>query len=162
MEEVLLNDKYRLQYPDGFHIMDEEESSRLNLLEGGSFIGLTDPGRHMIITVGWRKTGGFLSVMLKTKDLAAKMEKTIGQAMKPLGFRSEGHLDRIIAGNRAEGFSYTYQAQDTAMLGQSCVLKADKTVFYFHLYTREALREENLPVWNKILDSVKRPGSLSF
>ena len=156
MNEMYVDDIFRLPCPDGFHIMDEEETSRLNILEGGSFIGLSDPGRHMIVTIGWKKTNGLLSLILKTKDIAERMEKTIGRAMKNSGFQREGHLERIIAGSKAEGFSYYYTAQDTDMLGQSFVVKDDKTVVYFHFYARTALRKESLKVWNMLLDSVKR------
>ena len=42
------------------------------------------------------------------------------------------------------------------MMGESYVLKSGKTLYYFHLYAREALEEESLACWETMLDSLHR------
>jgi hypothetical protein len=41
------------------------------------------------------------------------------------------------------------------MYGESCVVRNGGTVYYLHYYSRAELQEENQPVWDKILDSVR-------
>ena len=33
-------------------------------------------------------------------------------------------------------------------------MKKDKMIYYFHCYTRSALKEENVPLWRDILSGV--------
>ncbi len=40
------------------------------------------------------------------------------------------------------------------MGAESCVMKRGRDAVYFHVYFRDALREESLPVWEEILASV--------
>ena len=156
MKEVLVNDQLILSYPDGFHIMTESERSKLNLLEDGQWIGLSDPDRHMIVTVGW-KHAGFLTANFSTSnDLAKGMEKKIRKPMEPFGYRNEGFTDRVVAGEKACGFRYGYKAQSVDMVAESLVLKCDGTVVYFHSYMREALKEASMVVWNELLELVRK------
>ena len=53
----------------------------------------------------------------------------------------------------AEGFRYGYEAQGIGMIGESCVVKRGKTLFYLHFYTREALKSGGLQTWEAILAS---------
>ncbi len=58
MGEILLNRTLALPLPEGFHVMDEEERSRLRFLEAGECVCLSDPERHLVVTVGWKPLDG--------------------------------------------------------------------------------------------------------
>ena len=156
MANVLtLNKKLQLTYPDGFSEMDENEKKGLSLLSAdGSYQFLKDPGRHMIISTGWKKAGFLASLFLGENDMAKKMEAKIGKAMQPFGYSLTGFQSRELVGRTAQGFRYRYMAQGTEMTGESYVLKMDKILYYFHLYTRTELEKENLKVWEEILKSL--------
>ncbi len=153
MNELLLGGELALNVSEGFRIMDDAERSGLSPLAGGEWTGLSDPDRHMIVTLGWKRTGGFAAALLSERDLAKGMEKKIRKPMRPFGYRLESFSERTIAGARAGGLRYSYEVQDTAMTGESWALKRGKTFFYFHAYMRSSLLEESLPVWNALLDS---------
>jgi len=74
--------------------------------------------------------------------------------MKPYGFKRTERVTRTVAGERAHGFRCTYEAQGVAMGAESCVMKRGRDAVYFHVYFRDALRAESLPVWEEILASV--------
>ncbi len=155
MEELLLNKTFTLPVYDGFHVMDEAERKEMTFLEEGPCVCLSDPAKHMIVTIGWKEIGGLASLLVNVKEIAAKAELAVSKAMAGFGYRSEGFLAREIAGRSAEGFGYAYEAEETAMIGQTYAAKAGKTVYYFNLYARESLKEESLRVWEDLLDSVK-------
>ena len=75
MMKLILNDELQLQYPEGFHVLSEEERSKLNTSETGEWVGLSNPDLHILISLGWKKVNGFALMMLSEKDLAGKMEK---------------------------------------------------------------------------------------
>lgn len=155
MEDILLNNSLKLPCPDGFHVMDEEEKSQLNIMRDGPGVCLSDPERHMMVSIGWQQVGGLTSMLLKSGDIVKNSEKAVSKSMQSYGYQREGFLQRSIAGNQAEGFAYTYEAQGVPMYGQSCAMKVGKVFYYFHCYARQALREESLKVWEEILDSVR-------
>ena len=139
--------------PEGFHEMDEAEWSKLRLLADGEGAGLSDPERHMIVTVGYKRAGSLASALLNTKDLARNMEKQICRSMASLGCRSEGVKPRSIGGRDAWGVRYSYTVQDTGMTGESYVLKDGREIWYLHVYMRTALLADSEPVWETMLDS---------
>ena len=153
---MILNKELKLPVPEGFHVMDEEEVSRLRLLEEGPFVGLSDPERHMMITVGWKQLGSLTALMVNAGDVARHTEKTIRRAMVQMGYHCEGFRERQIAGAGAAGFRYKYNAQNTDMVAESLVVKLNKTVYYFHVYARAAVREESLSCWEDILNAAER------
>ena len=151
-----LNNELRLSVPEGFHVMDEEEKSRLRLLEEGPFVGLSDPERHILVTVGWKQLGGLLSALVSSGDVAKSMEKNVSRAMAQLGYRRTGFTKTQVAGAEAGGFRYEYRAQDVDMAAESVAVKIKKTVYYFHFYGRAAGKEENAVCRDAILSSVQR------
>ena len=109
----------------------------------------------MIVTVGWKRAGALVSFLLTEKDLAKNAEKRVSRSMRPFGYRSGGSVRRTVAGESAEGFRYAYEAQGVGMAAESLAMKHGKTIVWFHVYFRDALREESLPVWEEILASVR-------
>ncbi|MBR6473152.1 MAG: hypothetical protein IKS99_05470 [Firmicutes bacterium] len=155
MEFLKVNDQIILYYPEGFHVMDDAERSEMNFLEAGLSEVLSDPERHMLVTVGWKKSGGFASFMLNSKDLAKNMESKVSKAMAPAGYTLNGFMEKAVGGKTIEGFGYEYSAGGVDMYGESFALKTGKMLYYFHLYARKELLEDSLPVWEEMLNSAE-------
>ncbi len=79
---------------------------------------------------------------------------TVSAPMAAYGYRYDAPRTASVGGQKAQGLSYRYTAEDTAMYGGSYVLKHKKTIWYLHLYAREAQREESLAVWRAFLAAV--------
>ena len=69
MEDVLLNNSLKLPCPEGFHVMDDEERSELNIMGNGPGVCLSNPERHIIVSIGWQQVGGLTSLLLKSGDI---------------------------------------------------------------------------------------------
>ena len=123
MMELILNDELQLQYPDGFHILSDEERSKLNILEDGEWVGLSEPDLHILVTLACKKVNGLASMMLSEQDLVRKMEKQVSKSMRPFGFRKRGDKRCLIGGRKACGFGYEYTSQDIDMYAESYLIK---------------------------------------
>lgn len=154
--EILLNNEWKMTCPDGFVRLDENERRSLHFIAEGAGECLSDPERHMLVTLGWKKVSGLAVLLLSGRDLARQMEKRISAPMQPFGYRLDKWCERQLDGGLAVGFRYRYRAQETDMMGESYVLKSGKTLYYFHLYARAALEEESLACWETMLDSLHR------
>ena len=151
MEHRIVHDELKLFCPDGFHFMDADERARLRFLGADSGVSLSDPERHMLVSIGWTRFVGVSALLFNDHALAKKTEADIRKGMLSLGYQSGGFLQRSVGGRIMEGFAYTYTAQGIAMYGETCALKTPQTLYYFQLYARDALREESLPVWEALL-----------
>ena len=152
---MLLNDELELYLPEGFHELSAEEAGRLEFTEPGAGSVFSDPDRHILVSIGWKKIGALAGVLLSEKDLSKRMEKSLGDSMASFGYRAIAGLNKTLDGDTAEGIRYRYVTQGTEMEGESLVLKHKKTLYYFHFYTRTAMVAENQPVWEQILGSVR-------
>lgn len=152
---MTLNNEMILTCPEGFHVMDGEELSRLNFLKKGDGECLSDPDRHIIISIGWRKAKGFSHFRVKAEEIAHHDEKLIARSMKDLSYCLDDFRTGEIGGEKFGGFRYTYVAQSIGMIAESIVLKHNKTFYYLHIYTREALKTENLRLWEEMLQGIR-------
>ncbi len=155
MNGLLLNDILRVPCPDGFHVMDDAERSNLEFIVEGPGVCLSDPERHIIVSIGYKKTSGFAAMLVSEKDAAKNMETQIGTALRSFGYRLDGFAARMIGGKTGTGSGYHYVSGDTGMYGESFVVKQGKVFYYFHYYTREALIDENFPVWSGFLSEIR-------
>ena len=149
------NSTLHLSFPDGFHVMDNDERQKLKMLVDGPGECLTDPDRHIIISIGWKELSLFPSLLVSSKDAADNSQKAISQAMQPYGYRFRETFAEDIGGKSAPGFSYEYEAQGISMHGETCVIKHNKVLYYLHIYMRRELKGESTKIWKDILATAK-------
>ncbi|MBR3211751.1 MAG: hypothetical protein IKF70_01470 [Firmicutes bacterium] len=153
MEYVVINDELAFPIPDGFHIMDEEERSQLNMLGGAPGTCLSDPARHMIISIGWHKAGRLATMLLNTAEIAKTMEARIKEPMADFDYALLEFVATRIGGKQANGFDYVYETEGIPMFAESLVLKNKKNLYYLHFYCRRANKIDGVEAWSSILSS---------
>lgn len=154
--ELKLADELSLLYPDDFHELTEDERSAMQLLEDGEWTGISSPTRHMLVTIGWRPLS-LASRFLSVRDLAKNAERRVAKAVAEAEYALEDFAECDIAGTRAHGFRYTYEAHDAKpyeMYGECFVTKMGGHVWYFNLYARAELRSESVLEWEHMLGTV--------
>ena len=87
MSEIVINEKLVITYPKGFHVMNEKERSRLQIMGSGESVCLYDHKRNMLVTVGWKEIVGKSAKIVNSRDLARNMEKSVTRAMRSYRFR---------------------------------------------------------------------------
>ncbi len=156
MERLQLNDGWTLAYPDGFHVMDEREREEIRFLGDVQGECLSDPERHILFSVAWKRIGAFPALILSEKDIAKAMEFRIREPMGPYGYAAEGFSERRIGGRKACAFRYSYEVEGIAMRGESMAFKDGKTVWYVHFHYRKAMEAESRPVAEEMFFSLHR------
>ena len=151
-KQITIHECLTLRFDEGFHVMNEEEKRKLPSFGEGPSDVLNDPERHIIISLGWKKVPRLTSLLFNEKDAVQAVKNSIKKPMKAFGYCHEEDLTRNIAGMAAEGFCYEYETQGIGMFGETYVVKYENGLFYLHFYTRTALKEENLKIWNDMLD----------
>ncbi len=152
---ISVNDHLTLACPDGFHVMDEEERKNLTFIAEGSCECITDPVRHILITVGCRTLGKLAAMLVSAKDAAGNMETALREAMRRYSFRENGSAAIDLSGEKARGLSYGYVAHDTDMYAESYVAKRGKALYYLNFYVRETYRDKGLKTWEEFLSSAE-------
>ena len=139
--------------PEGFRAMSDEELSGLNHYSEKPEWCILDPDRHIMLSCARRKSG-FAARLLKAKEVAKNMEKQIARSMKAYGYELTGFVSEELGGEVADGFVYTYTAQDIAMAGEALSLKKDNLFYYLYAYWRRE-GEDVRPVLKEIFRSFK-------
>ena len=155
MNDLEITDKLHMAYPDTFHVMDEKEKEGFNSLTDDDYVGLSDPESHIIVAVGYKTIPGFSAMLLSSKDIAKNMEKQLSKPMMAYSFARGRFKELEIGGMKANGFDYSYEVQGIVMLGETYVIKKDKTVYFFNMYTRDNMKTKNLSTWENMLKEVK-------
>ena len=158
MDKILINDSLKICFPDSFHVMSKEERAEVNNKTGDRGICLKAPDLHIIISIAWVRVDGIRGVfsrLFRGKDPVKNAESFYKKKMKAYGYKTEQYLKYQIGGTDAEGLRYSYLAQGIDMMGETCSLKKDRVLYYFHCYYRAQQLTESQDVWKTILDSAQ-------
>ena len=155
MEQMTIGKRFTLICPEGFRTLSEEEKDRVHAASGADSLYLMREADRMIVSAGWKEVNALAGILLHVFSPVASMEAAVNQSMAGYGFRRETRLTRQIAGQKAEGFRYTYTAGDNPMVGESYVIRQGRSLTFFHAYFAAALRDQALVRWNQLLDAVE-------
>ena len=155
MEEHVFNDTLSLTFPEGFHLMDDAGRRALNMTEDGPGACFQDPGRHILISFGWKPLNALTSLLLSARDAEKNMEASIRKPMSAFEYHAGQRVSVSVGGEKAEGFCYTYKVQDTDMSASSLVVKHRKVFYYLHLYVRTVCKDEGFAIWEDILSHAR-------
>jgi hypothetical protein len=151
---ISLDKRLYMDCPDGFRRLTEEELQKMNLVAGGKGLCISDPNRHIVITVTWTQGNVLTSWLMGTREAAGSMARHIGKSMKKFNYVWLDDVKRTVDGQTARGIDYEYVVNGINMTGESLVIKMEENIFYFHMYARKARRAESLAVFHEILDGV--------
>ena len=110
--------------------MDESEQGGMQFYGGSPGKCLSDPKRHILISIGSKSIGGITVLLVSAKDAAKRAEASIHKPMQAYGYRLNGFAAKAVGNKQAEGFGYEYEAQGVGMYGESYVVKLDRTLYY--------------------------------
>ena len=154
MATEVLNEILSITYPDGFHVMSGEELGSISFYKEAPKWSISDPERHMILSVYWRPNKGFFGRLADEKDVEETVEGSTRKLMKPYGYKLQEQSARKIGGEEGEGFRFTYKVQDIEMTGETVIIQKDNSTYYFYCYYRTELQEESQKTLNEIADAV--------
>ena len=99
MVQITIN-QLQISCPEGFRELSSEEKAGLKFYMDRPGTCLANPEKHIIVTVGWVKSG-LASMMISEKEAARKAEEKISKAMKANEYQPEGFQDYVLDGEKA-------------------------------------------------------------
>ncbi len=151
---ISIENRVYMDCPEGFRELTEEEKEKMNLAPGGNGMCISDPVRHIVISVVWTQISGLSSFLLGRREVSWNMARQIEKKMKQFSYVWLDDVKRTIDGQLARGVDYDYVVNGINMTGESLVIKSEDNLYYFHMYARKVRREESLEVFTEILDNV--------
>jgi hypothetical protein len=155
MEEIILNGELALCRPDGFEAMTAEEIRQAYGMDEKDKWAMVDKDRHMVVSVFWHVSGGFLSKLGDAGTVCKSTERTLSKEMRNNDYKLIGFQDRTICGMEAKGFRHDYSINGIAYVSDVNVVKKGTACYTVYAYTRKECETENRPVLDDILDGMR-------
>jgi len=149
-----LNEELEVEIPEGFYQMSEAELDKLSTNGDKPNWCIKDPDRHIIFAVSWKKSA-FSALLLKSEEVAQKMESRLRKPMEQFGYHLQGFISKDAGGKTADGFRYDYTSQGVGMTAESFSIKNGKVFYYINIYMRTELLSESEPVVHSLMDSFR-------
>lgn len=157
MNTMLIDDEWlEVTLPEGFDLMPHEEIESLMGFKYEQLRGMRDASRHMLMSITWKDAGKHLSKLVGEKLVVKQIDKNFARRGRKSGYHREEFLTREVTGARApaQGFRFSYSADNVAQEGEVWVFKRDVRCYTLCYYTRSAEAAANKPVWEGILSSL--------
>ena len=113
---ININNEWTMEFPEGFRVLTDEERRSMNFIENGPGVCLSDPDRHIKVSISWKKTR-LLAALADPKDAVKTMEAKISRPMQQFGYKQDGFFERPVGGKSFSGSRYSYTAQGIGMTG---------------------------------------------
>lgn len=151
---ISIENRLYMDCPEGFHELTEEERKGMNFASDEKVMAISDPVRHIIITVAWAQISGLNAWLLGRREVSWNMSRQIEKKLKKFSFVWLADIKRTIDGRLARGMDYEYVANRIHMSCESLVIKSEENLYYFHMYASKIRKDESLAIFHEILDNV--------
>ena len=144
----------KAELPEGFYELPKEEMWQYSYVEGEPSAVFKNDERHIIIAVATGQVKGMLGGLAGSKDIAKSNEKKLRKPMKEYGYALDCFYRRLVSGQKADCFRFTYNAKDTEMTGDSICIKKGKSLIYIHAYYRTEMQKEGIEALDSFLSGL--------
>ncbi len=155
MSTGVINNKIRINYPEGFREMTVEELSKLFVKPDADRFGLWDEDSHIVLTAEWQKQSKLLLKLVKVENIARNNEQGSAKGYANNDYKLLGFFTRQVAGTEAAGYSFTYKVEDVNQCAASILLIKDGVIYRFTCVGRAENQENDWKLFGQILDEVE-------
>ena len=159
VNDVKLNNELCLTYPDGFHVLDEEEMNRVFPLDVPNRWAIWDIDRHIIISVQWHEANALLARLVSTKDLAKRVAAEAAKAYRANEYEVGELYQTTLCGEEAWGISFKYEVAGVFQIAHALVFKhaVENTncTYTLSFYEREENAEASEQVFQDLVASLR-------
>lgn len=152
MTSIMINEELSLRYPEGFHVMDEEETQRF-FTTTENRKSIYDDNRHILISVAWTKPG-VLNYLTDAKTILHQAESGMKKGLQD--YRRVDSCQSRIDGKQARGVCYEFTAHgsDIDQCGELAVFRAGNKFYALTFVARKDGIEESRAVFREIVQSI--------
>ena len=150
----IINNEISIGIPDGFHVMSEEELTKVYVTKDPKRWGIWDNDRHVIISVLWQDLNAFTAMLADIDAAAVRNEQLTKKGYEGHDYAMEGFHDADISGSHARGYSFTYRIQDISQRVDTLLFKAGRRIYSINCIGRNENREQDHELFEEILKTV--------
>ena len=150
----IINQEISIGVPDGFHIMSQEELTKVYVTNDPNRWGIWDHDRHVIISILWQDLNAFTAMLADIDAAAVKNEQLTKKGYEGHDYVMEGFHDADISGSHARGYSFTYRIQDIIQHVDTLLFKANKRIYSINFIGRNENREQDHELFEEVLKTV--------
>ena len=150
----IINNEISIGIPDGFHVMSEEELTKVYVTKDPKRWGIWDNDRHVIISVLWQDLNAFTAMLADIDAAAVRNEQLTKKGYEGHDYAMEGFHDADISGSHARGYSFTYRIQDISQRVDTLLFKAGRRIYSIYCIGRNENREQDHELFEEILKTV--------
>ena len=156
MHQETINGIWRLQLPDGFVRISDEELAGMSRAGGDPFRwGARDAEKHAVLLALWKEYNGLLARMADLKAIVRKNEQQTARAHAEYGYRLIEFCGMDAGEEKAEGFRFSYEREGITQVCSNLLIKEGKTVYAFMYIGRTEHAEADRESFTKIMESLE-------
>lgn len=152
MNTAKVNNELNITYPDGFHLMSEEELARYFSTAENRW-GVYNAAEHIVLSVSWTKARP-LSFFTDAESVLIGIEGRTRTNL--LNYQRVTSYQMDIAKNKAYGVRFEYRVNDARIVqvGDLICFKHKKQFYVIHYITRKANAGSARESFKQTLDSI--------
>ena len=153
MSNVRINNEINLTYPDSFIEMGPEELTKYFSSPNNRW-GAYDEAQHIILSVGWKKTG-FFGFMSDAESMMVGIESRLRRNL--LNYqRVSAFKTKLVAKKKGYGIRFEYRVNDARLVqvGDLIVFKHKGKLYAIYYITRKINAASSRPAFEEILKSI--------
>ena len=151
MNNALIDDTLRVSYPEGFHVMDEQEMQEAYKNDNPCRWCIRDKERGMMLSVFWFKSFALLVRIADAKAAVRKIASSMEKALGGMNYERGDLYARDICGQKAWGFGYEYTLNEVDQHCEVIMLKNKSSTYTVYYYSDKDKDEENRIVFEEFL-----------
>ena len=156
MSRQTVNDTFSLLLPDRFEPMNAEELRELSRNGGDPYQwGVRDRENHVMIVALWKQYPVILARLADLKSVARKNEQLTSRVYAAHDYRLLGFGSVDAGDEKAEGYRFSYSAEDVTQVMNSFLIKNGRTVYAFLCSGREENMAADQVAFREILGSLQ-------
>ena len=143
-------------YPNNFVEMSKDELRKAyGPLDFRKRAGFRDENTHMLFVVQWKDEGKLFSKPVDDKSTIERSEKQLSQFYHDKNYELVGFFTTQVAGREAQGLTHRYHLMDLDQQATIVAFHTETTSYMVYYYTRPERVEENQPIYDQIMASMK-------
>jgi len=136
MNEAKVNGEITVQYPDGFHEIDDSQLVAMYNDGYENRWGIWDKERHAILCIQWHKNNPLLAKMAGPASVIKSTESKMREGMKGHDYSLIGFKDSSVCGIEAKSFTHMYKVEGVDQTSEVTVFKHGSVFYTVYLYWR--------------------------
>ncbi len=141
--------------PDGFHVMDSQELQQVFLSYDPNRWGIWNKETHVRVTVLWKDYPLLLSKLADLKTVCRKNEQMTAKGYAGHNYLCGRFFSVTVAGQSAEGYSFTYSIDDIRQSAETVLIKKGKTIYSITCVGRVENKTADHEAFTEMLKTVR-------